>query len=522
MNMYSLEIDSPIVGGYFSSEQIDLLSIIQCQSIAELQEFLTKCDQINHISGLADLLATYPEEQQEEAKRLVFEAYQDTMVYHTQSKEDSRIRRLQYLGLSQEELMKVIEKTHPQSEEILSLNHHFVSEERDQLKSDEMYSELSTINAHLPFFNSMLIGSGKIYNVVNKYNRDKKFDFYHAERDLNFAHKNGKQVRYHALLVKDDCGLFEGKSKEQIKELIKEYVKASIDFINDYNKSHEVEIDGQKRPVINAVDIFNEIVSFEKNDKGEYYNIWEEKYGITMPELVEYFKYALENKPQGVAYLYNEPFLEDDQRRQKVIEVLKEINNLSPGLIDTLGSQMHITITQDLEGIRRSFADFKQLQTEGYNIQITEFDMSLGRTEINRVFGPNATVSLEQVYQEKGRRVGEISRIVRDSGVKLQGVSYWSLTDGVDCNLERIRTNPNNSHVQTACGGLIGTHKKLIRQSELGQMFTQQNQPQSSQQRTTGQSSTPSTPTIPQKSMTIGSKPPANNPGGNKPSGNAS
>ena len=138
------------------------------------------------------------------------------------------------------------------------------------------------------------------------------------------------------------------------------------------------------------------------------------------------------------------------------------------------------------------------------------------------MFGPNATVSLEQVYQEKGRRVGEISRIVRDSGVKLQGVSYWSLTDGVDCNLERIRTNPNNSHVQTACGGLIGTHKKLIRQSELGQMFTQQNQPQSSQQRTTGQSSTPSTPTIPQKSMTIGSKPPANNPGGNKPSGNAS
>ena len=33
MNNYSLNVDSPIMGGYFSSEQIDLLSIVQCQSL---------------------------------------------------------------------------------------------------------------------------------------------------------------------------------------------------------------------------------------------------------------------------------------------------------------------------------------------------------------------------------------------------------------------------------------------------------------------------------------------------------
>lgn len=35
MNNYSLNVVSPIVGGYFSSEQIDLISIIQCQSLDE-------------------------------------------------------------------------------------------------------------------------------------------------------------------------------------------------------------------------------------------------------------------------------------------------------------------------------------------------------------------------------------------------------------------------------------------------------------------------------------------------------
>ena len=42
------------------------------------------------------------------------------------------------------------------------------------------YEEMETLNSQLPLFNSMLIGSGKIYKVINKYetNRENKFDFY--------------------------------------------------------------------------------------------------------------------------------------------------------------------------------------------------------------------------------------------------------------------------------------------------------------------------------------------------------
>lgn len=480
MDNYSLNVNSPIKGGYFSSEQIDLLSIIQCQSIDELMRFIANCDQINRVNGIFESINGM---DLESAKRSVFKSYQNSMVYHDQGLDASRMNRFNYLGItSEEELMSVIDKSHPRSQEILSLNHHFISEEWDQTKSIS-YEEMETLNSQLPLFNSMLIGSGKIYKVINKYdtNKDTKYDFYFAKRDLDFAYKNGKQVRFHSLLVKDDGKIFNEKSKEEIIDIIKEYVKQSIDFINDYNFSHKININGKEEPVINAVDLFNEIVSFDKNEQGEYYNIWEQKYGISMPELMSCFEYALVNKPEGVNYLYNEPFLEDDQRRQKVFETLAQT---TPGLIDTLGSQMHITITQDIDSIRRCFADFKKLQeSTGKNIQITEFDMCLGRNDVPRVFGPNADISLERVYQQKEKNISEISSAINESGVKLSGVSYWSLTDGIDCNLERIRSNALSNHqisnvneIPTVCGGLIPTHKKLVRNNELNQMVSNSNQ----------------------------------------------
>lgn len=480
MDNYSLNVDSPIKGGYFSSEQIDLLSIIQCQSIDELMRFILNCDQINRVNGIFESINGM---DLESAKRSIFKSYQNSMVYHDQGLDASRMNRFNYLRItSEEELMSVIDKSHPRSQEILSLNHHFISEEWDQTKSIS-YEEMETLNSQLPLFNSMLIGSGKIYKVINKYdtNKDTKYDFYFAKRDLDFAYKNGKQVRFHSLLVKDDGKIFNEKSKEEIMDIIKEYVKQSIDFINDYNSSHKININDKEEAVINAVDLFNEIVSFDKNEKGEYYNIWEQKYGISLPELMSCFEYALVNKPEGVNYLYNEPFLEDDQRRQKVFETLAQT---TPGLIDTLGSQMHITITQDIDSIRRCFADFKKLQeSTGKKIQITEFDMCLGRSDVPRVFGPNADISLERVYQEKDKKISEISSAINESGVKLSGVSYWSLTDGIDCNLERIRSNALSNHqisnvneISTVCGGLIPTHKKIVKNNELNQMVSNSNQ----------------------------------------------
>ena len=504
MDVNNLQVNTNIVGGYFSAEQIDLLSIIQCKDNNELIDFIIHCDQIKHNYSKEDLkkMIAMP---LDDFKRLVFKSYQDTMVLHDADKKVNIDNKLRHCGIQENDieiiknavsnnspeimswLREFIKNKYPNNyEEIFDMSHHFVSTERDQLKSEDLYEEMVLLNNNLGSFNSMLIGSGKIYNVVNdlydKSNPDKKFDFYFAKRDLDFAYRNGKQVRYHSLLVKDGMdNLFAGKSKEEILEIIKDYVKESIDFINDYNLNHRLNINGQDVPVINAVDLFNEIVSFEKNVNGEYFNIWESKYGITMDELLPAFDYALQNKPKGVNFLYNEPFLENDERRKKVLEVLDEIDFKRPGLIDTLGSQMHITIGEDENKIRSCFEDFRILQERtGKHIQITEFDMSLGRTQIPRVFGNNPEVTLDQVYEYKHQKIGEISSVINESGVHLDGISYWSLTDGIDCNLERVRSNyladgsiTDIHQIPTACGGLFPTHKKLIKKQKFSQVEAQ-------------------------------------------------
>jgi len=505
MGIYNLKVNSPILGGYFSSMQIDLLSIIQCQSIDELIKFVARCDQINNIKGIFESLSGL---DLESAKRSIFKKYQDTLVYHDEELKASRNNRINYLGLScEEEFMTVIDKTNPISQKILSLNHHFISEEWDQIKTIS-YEEMQLLNSHLSSFNSMLIGSGKIYKVINKYdiNQETKYDFYFARRDLDFAYKNGKQVRFHSLLVKDHGKLFYEKSKEEIIKIIKDYVKESIDFVKEYNYNHKIIKNGKEEPIINAIDLFNEIVSFEKmifdketnkwyeykkidgnykvvideNNKiyrdlkegeiPEYQNIWLTNYGITMPELMSCFEYALTNKPEGVSYLYNEPFLENDERRSKVFETL---NQTTPGLIDTIGYQMHIPISQDLDSIKRCFADLKKLHDRGINIQVTEFDMCLNKDNILRVFGENPDITLERVYQEKDKKILEISHIINSLGIDLKGITYWSLTDGIDCNLERIRTTllkqgkiRDIKDIPTACGGLIPTHKKFIKNND--------------------------------------------------------
>ena len=47
MKQFSLKVDSPVNGIYLNSETIDLLSIIQCKNIEELQKFVLECSQFN-------------------------------------------------------------------------------------------------------------------------------------------------------------------------------------------------------------------------------------------------------------------------------------------------------------------------------------------------------------------------------------------------------------------------------------------------------------------------------------------
>ena len=489
MDLYNLDINTNNVGGYFSSEQLELLSIIQCQTYDELLSFIKKSQQLSNAFSKEEW-QKFSQKDIEDLKRFVFKRYQDTLVPHDSDKSLVIDNTLKHLDLKEEDI-NVIKKvyTHKSKEainyirdyiknrypnnyeDIFKKVHEFISLERDQNKMPNLYDELVTLNEKLEMFDTLLIGSGKPEVVVNEFFADdnpNEFDYYFAQNDLDFAYKNNKHVRFHSLLTKGASeSLFKGKDKEEILKILTSYVKRTIDFVSSYNSSHKLE-DG--KPVIEAIDLFNEIISFDKNKDGLYENIWETQYGISIKDICDAFTYAKSHKPEGVSYLYNEPFLEDPDRRVKVMEVLKDINLTSGGLIDTLGTQMHITFRTSDDQIKEAFKDFKTLQDEqNMNIQITEFDLSLGEREVLRVMGEKPEFSYEQIYEMKKERINRISSLINDSGVNLSGVSYWSLTDNIDCNLERVRTSLLNKgiikdikEVTTVCGGLMPTYQEYL------------------------------------------------------------
>ena len=484
MDLYNLNVNTSNIGGYFSSEQIDMLSIIQCQTCEELISFIYQCKQLNGVFSKEDF-QNFITQDIEELKKNVFEKYQNTLVPHNSNRQDVLYNTLYRLGIKQEDI-EVIKKIYTDKnietiihiseyiknrypdkyKEIFKQAHRFISTERDQNKMPNLYDEFVLLNEKLTIFNTLLVASGKPEVVINSFfdeDSQEYFDFYFAKKDLDFAFKNNKHIRFHSLLTKGAAeNLFIGKSKEEILKILTSYVKATIDFVNEYNATHRL-VDGI--PVINEIDLFNEVVSFDKNSQGQYENIWESRYGITIQDLCNIFEYAKMHKPQGMSYLYNEPFLEDSERRKKVFEILQSINSISNGLIDTLGSQMHITFRNSDEQIQNCFQDFKFLQDEqNINIQITEFDLSLSENETLKTIGDKPEISYEEVYSIKRDRINSISSIINNSGVRLTGISYWSLTDNIDCNLERVRTNllskgiiSDISQVPTVCGGLIPT-----------------------------------------------------------------
>ncbi len=513
MNSYFLQVNSNVTGGYFSSEQIDLLSIIQCNTPEELVSFVNDCIQIKDIYKNHDLSKIIENIGLEDAKRRVFKNYQDSMVLHDSElrviienslnhleikNEDIEIIINAVTNLSMKEAIDYINKYiknnySDRSDEILYVLNNFRPIERDQNKSEDQYEEISVLNDNLDDFDTMILGSGRIHIVNGIYgevNKEKKYCFDRVKQDLDFAYKNGKCVRYHSLLVQEDLDrLFDDKGPEEIKEILKNYVKESIDFINKYNATHKINVNGENTGIINSVILFNEIVSFWKNENGEYFNIWEEKYGITVKDLAEVFEYARQHKPDGVNFIYNEPFLEDEEKRNKVFDVLRDFDKYSPGLIDTLGSQMHIKITEEDDGIRRCFDDFRKLQEEtGKKIQITEFGMSLDIDQAYKVFKEKPELQ-SQIYEIKTDKLKKISNIINQSGVHLDGISYWSLTDGVDYLLEQTRSKlleegkiGSIDEIPTVCGGLYPTHKKLIQNKQLSPAVEAQSQIMENQQ----------------------------------------
>ena len=75
---------------------------------------------------------------------------------------------------------------------------------------------------------------------------------------------------------------------------------------------------------------------------------------------------------------------------------------------------MHISFSIQLEKIKECFDDLKKLQDEyGYNIEITEFDLSISTEEYYEHFIENKNYTYEEAYKHKDELLYKISEIIK-------------------------------------------------------------------------------------------------------------
>ena len=457
---YFLDIDAPDKTLYLGQTQIDLIEITELSSPEELADYVENCAQFIYNSQEIDKLkASFPE-----SKKEIFATYCASIPQDYHSKNDPAIlkRNFDVKGMDEAEIDEVMELyqngyTKMALEVISKQDKSTLTEiknnffRRQQTDYDDIkyttYEEIENLGKHLSDFNCLLITSGKYSCVEN----NQHFDEYHIRRGLDFAKRHNLQVRYHSLLTKD-------MPEELDAEKIKQYIKESIDFINEYNSENTVEIDSKQLPVIKSVDLMNEIISMTPNEKGEYGNIWEKR-GISIPILGRIFAYAKEHKPEGVTYVYNEAFVELPEKRARQIEMARTL--AANGLIDTFGTQMHISINTKKEDIEEAFHDLKNLQEEsGLNIAITEFDCYVPHKKLDRIIKTTEDKSKVKdiVSTLKKEKLKVVEEAAQKANLSFSEVGYWSSTDSMDHNKRRARQNNNakRENYKTLYGGLYG------------------------------------------------------------------
>ena len=332
-------------------------------------------------------------------------------------------------------------------ENIKSISYEDMQALHERIKSD---GKIDTI----------IIATSKYDNAVFSDGETSYYDPYLTAKGLTYCKMTGKHMRFHALF--DYAHLMklvnEGKGPEDKEEILrdmKNYVKASLAYIEKYNES----VKGTDKPTINVVEIFNELVEYNKTDGLPYEMAWEKYFGITIDDILGCFEGI--KKPEGVEFMYNETLLEEHpDRRRKVSEVFAEIMKKRPDLIDVFGNQMHLQHTHaeevshdpndSIESVKSSLSLMKAIEDATFPLpdgtskkvrtEITEFDIHIAKdTYLSKVIPmlESKELTLDDIMLLKRNWMLKLSEAIQESGINVDRITYWSIHDTVDHNLVR-------------------------------------------------------------------------------------
>lgn len=497
----SLQLNTSKNGIYLSQQQIDLLMITELKSKEELKNYVENiCGQFPNMT-VEDIVSNYRSiqtlDELEEAKKELYKKYQDSLISYLDNAKMNSIEqakvKLEKLSITAQEqdaclsfisqgkiedVYKYLQQRH--GVDFITQFNRYMKDDFENVKSvsyEEMKS-LSNLISNDPSIDTIIIATGKFDNTIYQSSNGKVFDPYLTEKALYYCMSHNKHMRYHALfdqshvdnLLRQGKGL---KDHDKILAEMKSFVKKSIDFIEENNKQLA---DGSK--VINTVEIFNELVEKNKSNKDSSYDmVWEKNFGITIDEIISCFDDI--KKPVGVEFMYNETTLIESQRkRDKVEEVLFEIDKLSPNLIDSFGDQMHLSdedvmTEKGKQNLVETAKMLKRIQDgkllidgeiktiKSKKTECTEHDFHFENEFLNNYEIAKNNGVTDSLWSIKRNMQDYIGNCYLDNGVKFQRSTYWTLFGKNDHNLVR-------NNIKIAKENSKGANKPLLSSMQAG------------------------------------------------------
>ena len=473
----SLQLNTSKNGIYLSQQQIDLLMITELKSKEELKNYVENiCGQFPNMT-VEDIVSNYRSiqtlDELEEAKKELYKKYQDSLISYLDNAKMNSIEqakvKLEKFGITVQEqdvclsfisqgkideAYKYLQQRH--GVDFITQFNRYMKDDFENVKSvsyEEMKSS-SNLISNDQSIDTIIIATGKFDNTIYQSSNGKVFDPYLTEKALYYCMSHNKHMRYHALfdqshvdnLLRQGKGL---KNHDKILAEMKFFVKKSIDFIEENNKQLA---DGSK--VINTVEIFNELVEKNKSNKDSSYDmVWEKNFGITIDEIISCFDDI--KKPVGVEFMYNETTLTESQRkRDKVEEVLFEIDRLSPNLIDSFGDQMHLSdedvmTEKGKQNLVETAKMLKRIQDgkllidgeiktiKSKKTECTEHDFHFENEFLNNYEIAKNNGNVSSLWNIKRNMQDYIGDCYLSNGVEFQRSTYWTLFGRNDHSLVR-------------------------------------------------------------------------------------
>lgn len=490
----TLELNTEKDGIYLSQQQVDLLMITDINTPEEMKNYVENiCGQFPNMK-VEDIIPNFDSitssEQLEEAKRSLYQKYQDGLISYLDNAQMSDVEKakvkLERLGINGQELEKCLQQVsqgkinetftylgQKYGDDFITKFNRSMNDDFENVKGvsyDEMKS-LSELIKSDKTMDTIIIATGKFDNSIYQTMNGKVFDPYLTSKSLQFCLDNGKHMRYHALfdqahvenLLKQGKGL---QNHDQILAEMKAYVKMSMDFIEKNNRQLP---DGTM--LINTVEVFNELVEKNKSDKNSpYAMVWEKHFGITVDELMSCFDGI--KKPDGVEFMYNETTLtESPQKRAMVEKVLYQIEQKQSGFIDTIGDQMHLSdedvmtkkgiqnLTETAQMLKR-FQDGKVIvdgqvkEIKPKKTECTEHDFHFTKSFIENINKIKQSGQNVDEWSVKRGMQSIVSNTYVQNGVNFVRSTYWSVFGKNDHNIVRANISIQKENLERKKKGL--------------------------------------------------------------------